>query len=348
MATIRKNLLMGKKAVATSDVYYELYRGHTLLVSLAGKQAYSDEEYQSLMNDVAHLVRRKINILLVSNAQLEEMACSLIDRFGSQINEIILINHDGGVRDKRGWIAPLLTQSSIERILAGQHPDFRAPNKDLRGQLTQVLSILPKVGKISLISPTGLKGEIIKWRGSGTMCVDSRQLTLSPLQDSELPIFREVYEAYVAENKFRRRSERELQTVGRCHQILRAKNSPIAGFSLIEHTLPWLELSVWWAQYKGDGFGSRVLDAAKQQAAARGRRLFALSTEEDAIEILGRCGFKNLGRISAITSRQPPSPDLPDLPNSVRNYDTSTRDPYLMVEGSPERTNNGGVETATR
>ncbi|MFM2095741.1 MAG: hypothetical protein RIS70_2865 [Planctomycetota bacterium] len=342
---------MGKKAVAVSDVYYELYRGHTLLVSLAGKQAYSDEEYQAIMDDVAHLVRRKINILLVSNEQLEEMACSLIDRFGSQINEIILINHDGGVRDKRGWIAPLLTGSSIEKILAGQHPDFRAVTKDLRGQLTQVLSLLPKVGKISLISPTGLKGEIVRWRGSGTMCVDSKQLNLSPLQDSEMPIFREVYEAYVAENKFRRRSERELQSVGRCHQILRAKNSPIAGFSLVEHTAPWLELSVWWAQYKGDGFGTRVLDAAKQQAAARGRRLFALSTEDDAIEILTRCGFRNLGRISAITARQPYPPDLqdlPDLPNSVRNYDNSTRDPFILVEGSPARPNGGDVETATR
>src|SRR6185436_18495611 len=108
--------------------------------------------------------------------------------------------------------------------------------------------------------------EIVRWRGSGTMCVDTNQLTLAPLQEDEYPIFREVYEAYVAENKFRRRSERELDQISRRHQLLRAKNSPIAGFSLIEHENSWLEFCAWWAQYKGDGFGPRVLDAACQQA----------------------------------------------------------------------------------
>ena len=158
------------------------------------------------------------------------------------------------------------------------------------------------------------------------MCVDATQLSLSPVQESELPIFREVYEAYVAENKFRRRSARELQQVGRCHQILRAKNSPIAGFSLIENTPPWLEFSVWWAQFKGDGFGKRVLDAAKQQAIDRGQRLFALSTEADAIDSLTRNGFANLGRLSQIDWTRP------DLPLTLRNYDTSARDPFLLIQ----------------
>jgi GNAT superfamily N-acetyltransferase len=316
---------MGRRTGKTNDIYYELYRGHTLLVALAGKQAYADEEYLALMADVAHLVRHKINILLVSSEQLSDMSGSLLDRFGTEINEIVLVNHDGGIRDTRGWIAPLLTQVTLERILNGQHPDFRINAKEKRAQIQLVLFLLPRVGKVSLIGPTGLRSEILHWRGSGTMCVDTSQLSLSPVHESELPIFRDVYEAHVAENKFRRRSEREIQQVGRCHQILRAKNSPIAGFSLLESTPPWLEFCVWWAQFKRDGFGKRVLDAAKQQAEQRGARLFALSTEAEAIESLIRNGFRDRGRVSQLDWSQT------DLPPAIRNYDTSTRDPQLLT-----------------
>ena len=297
------------------------------MVSLAGKQAYTQVEYQALMADVAKLVRNKINILLVSNEQLEEMASSLVDRFGAEINEVILINHDGGVRDRSGWVAPLLTLTALQRIVQGKHPEFRLPGKDMRQQLEQVISLLPKVGKLSLISPTGLRSEITRWRGSGTMCVDTSQLTLSPLESSELPIFRDVYESYVAENKFRRRSERELQDVGLRHQFLRAKNSPIAGFSLIDHAPPWTEFCVWWAQYRSDGFGKRVLDNARQQALDNGRRLFALSTEKVAIESLARNGFQCLGRLSQIDWQS-----RPDLPQALQTYDTAARDPQLLIQ----------------
>ena len=244
-----------------------------------------------------------------------------------EINEVLLINHLGGVRDSLGRLVPLLTQASIQRILAGEHPLFKRVTADLRSQLEQVATLLPRVAKVTLLSPTGLKSEITQWRGSGTMCIHSEQLTLAPLREIEYPIFRRVHESYVAESKFRVRSERELQDVARCHQILKAKNSPLAGFSLLEHEQPWLEFCSWWAQYRGDGFGSRVLDAARQQARDRDRKLFALSMEHDAIENLERHCFRNLGKISQVDFAA-----HPELPASVQHYDTDIRDPMLLVQ----------------
>lgn len=318
---------MGKKPKSLVDSYYELYRGHTLLLSLVGRHKFVDRDYDSLMLDVADLVQERINILLVSSTQLAEMANSLVERFGAEINEVLLVNQQGGVRDSLGRLIPLLTLNSIRRILAGEHPSFKRITADLRSQLEQVAALLPSVEKVTLISPTGLKSEITQWRGSGTMCIDATQLTLAPLREEEYPIFRRVHESFVAENKFRVRSERELEEVARCHQILKAKNSPLAGYSLLEHEPPWLEFCVWWAQYRGDGFGARVLDAARQQAQERGRRIFALSTEQDAIENLERHCFQNLGRISQLDRS-----GRTDLPEAVRHYDTNVRDPELLVQ----------------
>ena len=73
---------MSKKSVTSADSYYELYRGRTLLVSLVGRHKFTEAEYDALMRDVSVLVRERINILLVSNAQLSEMASSLVERFG--------------------------------------------------------------------------------------------------------------------------------------------------------------------------------------------------------------------------------------------------------------------------
>jgi GNAT superfamily N-acetyltransferase len=313
---------------AYASSYFELYRGRTLLVALLGPHVLTESQVDQLMLDVADLVQNEINILLVSDCSSDvgNSALSLADRIAPEIDEVLLISNRGGITDRDGRLVPLLTQVSIERILRGEHKQVPPPSDDVREELEQVISLLPRIGKVTMIGPDGLRDEILNWRGSGTMFVDTNQLTLAPLTEREYPIFREIYATYVAEKKFRDRLPTELEHAARCHRLLKAKNSPLAGFSLIEHEPPWMEFCVWWAEYRRDGFGRRVLDAAQQLAREAGRRLYSLSLIPDAIDTLEKNGFHNLGRLSL--ARRDTSLTLPA---SLRNYDTSQRDPYLLI-----------------
>jgi GNAT superfamily N-acetyltransferase len=316
---------------ASADSYFELYRGRTLLVALLGPHVLTESQVDQVMLDVADLVQNEINILLVSDcsSHVGNSARRVADRIAPEIDEIVLISNRGGITDRDGRLVPLLTQVSIERILRGEHKQVPPASDDVREELEQVISLLPQIGKVTMIGPGGLRDEILSWRGSGTMFVDTEQLTLAPLTEREYPIFREIYATYVAEGKFRDRLPTELEHAARCHRLLKAKNSPLAGFSLLEHEPPWMEFCVWWAEYRRDGFGRRVLDAAKQLARAADRRLYSLSLIPDAIETLEKNGFRNLGRLS-VARRDATS----SLPLSLRNYDTTQRDPiFLVLEG---------------
>ncbi|OGJ60468.1 hypothetical protein A3J34_04230 [Candidatus Peribacteria bacterium RIFCSPLOWO2_02_FULL_51_10] len=262
------------------------------------------------------------------NVNADDVAVALVKQYSALINELIFITKEGGVRDKEWNLSPLLTDKRLERILSGEDPDIPVEG-GMKKKVEAILSVLKKVGKIAITDARGLRSEIERWKGTGTFCADTDQMQFEEMQPIEEPIFDEVYEEFVQAGIFRQRTPEEIAELKRYHVMLRVKNSPLGGLSLVPKEGGWLELSALWAGTVGNGVGQILLDSALKKGQGR---LYALALESSAESIKafqGNPGFRCLGKISE--ARKNHCEELPPHLRDNRKYDVTARDPYVFV-----------------
>ncbi len=257
------------------------------------------------------------------NVNADDIARKLVQLHHKEIEELIFVTKVGGVRKKSGEIVPLLNEKSIGRILKGEDPDIEVSG-GMTKKVQEVLKALDVSPKVVMTNTSGLDDEIHQWMGSGTLCVDSRQLATSEIFLREGPIFDAVYQSHVINNKFRERDDDELEVLRMHHRMLRAKKSPLGGFSLVPRD-DWVELSALWAGSIGNGIGQMLLHAAKQDAGRR--KMYALSSDKDAIDaFIASKLFDDLGPVSKAKNQLPS-----DAPEDLKNYKKEGRDPHVFI-----------------
>lgn len=261
------------------------------------------------------------------NVNADDIAVALIRQYETLINELIFITKKRGVEDIHGEVAPLLTDIRIRRILASADPDISADG-GMKKKLEAILSVLQAVGKIAITDAKSLRVEIEKWKGEGTFCVDTKQLVFTGMLPIEEAIFDAVFEEYEKSGKFRHREPDELNELKRHHFMLRIKNSPIGGLSLVPKENGWTELSSWWALAVGNGVGQLLLDSALEKMGAN--KLYAMALDPGAVEALKtNKSFRCLGKLSEARANHPD-----EIPPSLKDeikYDVAKRDSYVFI-----------------
>lgn len=282
------------------------------------------EAYLSLIGFVGQAGDQRVNV----NA--DDIARKLVEQYSSEVEELIFLTSAGGVLDREDSIVPLLTAERIPAILSGNDKYITADG-GMKKKLEEALKALPLVGKVVMTKIAALRAEIEQWMGSGTLCIDNRQLQISSMQWREEGIFDAVHDEYVKKGIFRPRTAEELRKLKTHHSMLRVKHSPLGGFSLLPQG-KWVEIAAMWAGTIGNGIGRMLLDAAL--AEAHRRKTYALSTHEDAIRTFTtHSGFENLGLLSGAKIERPD-----DIPEHLATYDTDKRNPYLFIARSPSPT----------
>ncbi len=257
-----------------------------------------------------------------ANVNADDIARQLVEQYADRIEELLFLTNTGGVLDAEGHVVSLLTDKRIDAMLKNLEPKITVDG-GMKKKMLEVRRALDNITKVVITKTSGLKDEIEKWMGSGTLCVNSNQLTTSPMRFIEEPIFDEVHKAYVERGIFRDRSPEELQLLKMHHQMLRAKNSPLGGLSLVPRG-NWVELSGLWAGSIGNGIGQMLLESAKK--AAGRRKMYALSSNPDSIAAFTASGlFRNMGPVSHVKSSLPEG-----VPAELMHYDTTKRDPHVF------------------
>lgn len=260
---------------------------------------------------------------VLTNVNADDIARLLVEQYSDRIEELLFLTNAGGVVDAEGRVVSLLTEKRIDALLAGTD-GYITVDGGMKKKMIEVRRALEKIAKVVITKTSGLQDEIEKWMGSGTLCVDSRELTTSPMRYIEEPIFDEMYAAYVAQDIFRPRSPEELVKLKTHHQMLRANHSPLGGLSLVPRG-DWVELSGLWAGCIGNGIGQMLLESALKEAGRR--KLYAVSANQDSIGAFTASGlFRDLGPVSRAKSVLPP-----DAPKELRDYDTTNRDPHVFI-----------------
>ncbi len=257
------------------------------------------------------------------NVNADDVARAIVAQQREQLRGAVLLTPKGGVCDRRGNLVPLLTRQSLATVLSGEHPSIRVDG-GMRKKLKEVDAMLPEVGKVAITKISKLRDEITQWRGSGTLCIDEMQLELGQMLAIEDGIFDAVYEEYVRRGIFRQRSREELRTLRQHHWMLRAKNSPLGGCSLVPTGDGWDELSVLWADLSGNGVAERVIREALQRAGSVD--VYALSTQQEVVSLFERCGFHSHGDVRSLLV----SPTV-WLPHPLLSYNTAARNPTLVT-----------------
>lgn len=256
------------------------------------------------------------------NVNADDIAKQLALQERDDIEELILLTSTGGVLNTREKIVSLLTERKLDEILSGTSDAVKVEGGMLK-KLQAVREILDVVGKAVITKTDGLQRELLQWMGDGTMCVDTKQLTTSPLQIRERHIFDAIYEQYVRQGIFRPRSAEELERLAQNHHMIRVKKSPLGGFSAVPKG-EWVELSAMWSGTIGNGVGRMVMDSALKEVGKRD--MYALSTNPEAIAAFrSHKGFTSMGRLSALQASG-------SIPEHLMSYDTSERDPDIFVK----------------
>jgi acetylglutamate kinase len=267
------------------------------------------------------------------NVNADDIAVAYVKKYHDLINELIFITKIGGVlRTKTdSSMVPLLTDWRLkEKVLKGIDLEIDASGGMLK-KLKAVLDVLEEVGKIAMTDAKGLRAEIEQWKGSGTLCIDTKQLRIGKIREIEKAIFRAIYEEYVRLGKFRDRSNdpKAMQALEENHIMLRSKNSPLGGASLIDQEGDWIEISTVWAWPIGNGLGQICLDKTLEhiQEERGGKRSYALAQDADArAAFRANEGFRSLGVVSEAKKKH-----LAELPPSVQKYDVPGRDPEVFL-----------------
>ena len=273
---------------------------------------------------------QKIESALV-NVNADDIAVALVRQDAAVINELIFVTNTGGVLKKPeagGGVAPLLTDIRLQKILDGEDKEVEASG-GMYKKIEAILSVLKQVGKIAMTDAKGLRAEIEQWKGKGTFCADTAQLSFDQMDPMEEAIFDTVYEEFERLEIFRHREKKELDILKAHHVMLRIKNSPLGGVSLVPQEGGWIEISALWAGTIGNGFGQILLNKTKERV--RHGNIYALANHPDAIAaFMANEGFECVGSVSEAIARCPER-----LPSSVLTYDLSRgRDPQVFLAAS--------------
>lgn len=257
------------------------------------------------------------------NVNADDIARQLVEQYNDRIEELLFLTKAGGVLDTKGRVVSLLTEKRIDALLVGTDGGITV-DEGMKKKMIEVRRALEKIAKVVITKTSGLQDEIEKWMGSGTLCVDSKQLTTSKMLYIEEPIFDAMYTTYVEQGIFRPRSPEELVKLKMHHQMLRAKHSPLGGLSLVPRG-NWVELSGLWAGSIGNGIGQMLLESAVKEAGRR--KMYALSANPDSIGAFMASGlFRDVGPVSEAKAALPS-----DAPRELKMYDTSSRDPHVFM-----------------
>jgi hypothetical protein len=90
----------------------------------------------------------------------------------------------------------------------------------------------------------------------------------------------------------------------------------------------WYELACLWSGYLKNGIASEVVKKALQHARREGRKVFALSTSEQAKRLFERMGFVSHGTLKSLQRNT-----TFELPKALQEYDTSKRQPSVFTSG---------------
>lgn len=248
------------------------------------------------------------------NVNADDVVMHLAQEYRDRIEELILLTGSGGVLDTKGNVVSLLTDTSLDAILAGTHHSVQATDGMLK-KLREVRRALDVVGKVVITKTSALERELLQYMGDGTLCADSKKMQASRMHYTEGPIFDAVLAEHTRAGIFRQRSADEVERLKMNHQMLRIKQSPLGGFSAVPNGR-WLELSAVWAGTIGNGVGRMVMDAAILHA--NNRPMYALSRDDDAIAAFKRHkGFESFGPLQEAMSAHPEK-----IPEPLRGSDS--------------------------
>ncbi|MFH1670578.1 MAG: hypothetical protein ABIA92_03235 [Patescibacteria group bacterium] len=265
------------------------------------------------------------------NVNADNIVEALVSDSKSDFNEVIMLTETGGVL-KDHKLVPLILSEDIAQD--GSHSIIKVTS-GMKKKLASVKKMLPLIGKVAMTSVAKLLQEIEEWKGSGTLSVDTNQVECTSILPEEEEVVRSVYREYVERGIFRPRSDEQFQEVLYHHFVLRIKNSPLGGFSLIGREQRWMELAMLWSGYLGNGIGeSLASNWRKQFETSDAKALFALSTPIDPDDldeqdkIVNRFtgfGMKHCGLLTEAKSV------IADLPPDLVRYETHQRNPHLFV-----------------
>lgn len=294
--------------------YYDVYKGKTVLLKVSGTQR-EGKEFEALARAVKKFVEEGIRVMMA-----DDVVSAVATHCAGSIHEVMMVTDTGGVLDKKGKVVSLLSTATIDEIIAGRHPDIEVKDGMLK-KLREVRKMLAHVAKISITDDP--QKEIENWRGRGTLCINEDALEFEPANKQDAAIFRQAHADLAEEGKFRQRAEAELAEAALHHFCLKIEDAPLAGLSLIPRGEEWLELACLWSSYSRNGIASRIVQEAVEEA--RGHKIYALTSEENAKRLFERMQFVAHGRLGQL-QQQPSFP----LPKALRDYDTVRRNPCVF------------------
>ena len=210
------------------------------------------------------------------NVNADEIVALITSKYHSQINEIIFATKTGGVLNKQNKLVSILTQTSIQKILAGQHPNIVA-NDGMQKKLQEIDNLLTHVNKVVITSTKGIYQEINHLLGSGSLCINLDNAIIEPLTNGD--IFDVAYDINVKSGHWINREKEEIEVLKKNHYVLFVDNSPLGGYSLSEKICPGTNLNglsfeCWWTSEKGNGIGEKLVKEAVLMAQKNSKTLF--------------------------------------------------------------------------
>ncbi len=284
---------------------------------------------------------RSLQMKIVLQSDLDGAARLAQDK-DAGIQEVFFLRKEGGIIDREGKLVSLLGTGSLQKVMAGTHERIKA-TLGTHAVLEAAGRMLPHVDKAVITD--NIIAEINQWKGQGTLLYDPAKVTYSKLRPVEEPIFHEIYQKYVDEGIFRKRSSGELAQLMRDHEVARAGDSPLTGFSLFQHEDrneedQWQEFSAYWSGYMGNGAGRLAFGPLRKQAlinagAGKTARVFSL-TSPGLITLHESAGFIYHGKVSEVRGDE-------TMPGYVTGYDKknddgTARDPHVLTVRIPPET----------
>lgn len=262
------------------------------------------------------------------NVNADDTARAIAAQEARHLNEAIFVTETGGVLH-RGSVAPLLWEEDIAADGSHAHIDVTGGGGGMQKKLCEAKRILRHIQKVVITGVAGIRQEIERILGSGTLVVarSSVQCEPPPHDSADDAIFDALYRKNVVSKNFRPRSLQELQQLKEHVHLLKVSNSILGAFALVPHG-SFLEFATMCSDYNGTGVGDVILQAAQKAALLRKKDLYAFASSPESAALFTRNHFENLGHVSAL---QKEHPTFYEFLSCVRDYDVSKRDPCFCM-----------------
>ncbi|MFH0851406.1 MAG: hypothetical protein V1876_01525 [Candidatus Peregrinibacteria bacterium] len=262
------------------------------------------------------------------NVNADDTARTVAAQECASLNEVIFVTETGGVLHK-GSVAPLLWEEDIAADGRHAHIDVTGGGGGMQKKLCEAKKMLQWIEKVVITGVAGVRQEIERILGSGTLVVarSSVRCEPPPHESADDVIFDALYRKNVATGNFRPRSPQELQELKKYVYLLKVSNSILGAFVLLPHG-SFLEFATMCSDYNGTGIGDVILRTAQQSALLQKKDIYAFASSPESAALFTRNHFENLGHVSAL---QKEHPTFYEFLSCVRNYDVSKRDPCFCM-----------------